>query len=456
MYTSGSTGQPKGVLMGQGPLANLAAWQISALEMGAHTRFLQYAPLGFDVSFQEIVPVLAAGGTIVSREPADRRDFPALVHRVAETGVTHVYLPVAALRPFVQSVLSRKTHFPALRYLCVAGEQLITDPDIQRFFTLHPHCVLVNLYGPTETHAVTTYRLSGAQPHWPAHVPIGRPMHGVAAYVVDVTGHLAPAGVPGELYLGGACPAEGYINDPERSAVGFVPDRFAGVDGAVMYRTGDLVLRDERGVLIYLGRDDTQVKIRGYRIELGEIESVANALPSVRQAVAAARGTGAERELVLFVQPEDGAPLDPAEVRERIGQRLPAYMVPAHVVAVGTVPTSATGKTDRGALLAQADDLLARTAVETAAAPADYADDLERELADIWGTLLGVEGIPSHRSVLEFGAHSLNVFTALAQVQQRYGVMPPMVDFFRSPTIATLAGLVRAGQPGATQPGATA
>ncbi|GAA0706621.1 non-ribosomal peptide synthetase [Dactylosporangium roseum] len=448
MYTSGSTGLPKGVLMGQGPLANLTAWQISALEMGAHTRFLQYAPLGFDVSFQEIVPTLAVGGTIVSREPADRRDFPALVRRVAETAVTHVYLPVAALRPFVQSALSRKTRFPALRYLCVSGEQLLTDPEIRRFFELHPHCVLVNLYGPTETHAVTTHRLVGAEPDWPLHVPIGLPIAGVAAYVVDATGHLAPTGVPGELCLGGVCPAEGYINDPERSAAGFVPDRFAGVYGAVMYRTGDLVLRDERGALIFLGRDDTQVKIRGYRIELGEIETVANALPGVRQAVAAARGTGADRELVLFIQPDGADPLDGAAVKEHIGRRLPAYMVPAHVLAVGTVPTTGTGKTDRDALLAQADDLLAASAAASAAAPTEYADDLERELAGIWDELLGVDGIPPDRPVLEFGAHSLNVFTALAQVQQRYGVMPPMVEFFRSPTITTLAGLIRAGQPG--------
>src|SRR6185312_10911743 len=109
----------------------LTAWQIAALDMGASTRFMQYAPLGFDVSFQEIVPTLAAGGTVVSREPADRRDFPALVRRIAETRVTHVYLPVAALRPFVQSAVARKTMFPALRYVCVSGEQLLADDEIR-------------------------------------------------------------------------------------------------------------------------------------------------------------------------------------------------------------------------------------------------------------------------------------------------------------------------------------
>lgn len=439
-YTSGSTGLPKGVQMGQGPLANLSAWQISALEMGAHTRFLQYAPLGFDVSFQEIIPTLASGGTVVSREPADRRDFPALVRRVAETRVTHIYLPVAALRPFVQSALARKTLFPALRYLCVSGEQLMVDEETRQFFDAHPHCVLVNLYGPTETHAVTTHRLSTADSAWPAHVPIGLPLAGVAAYVVDVTGHLAPAGVPGELYLGGACPADGYVNDPERSSARFVPDRFAGVYGAVMYRTGDLVMRDERGALVFLGRDDTQVKIRGYRVELGEIEAAANTLPDVIQAVAAAHGEGAERELLLFLVTDK--PVD--DVGERLAEKLPSYMVPARVFDIEKVPTTGSGKTDRDALVAVAKERIASQNASPATS-VDYLDDLERELAEIWAGLLGVDGIPRDRPVLAYGAHSLNIFTALAQVQQQYGVAAPVVDFFRSPTIATLADLVRAG-----------
>ncbi len=442
-YTSGSTGRPKGVQMGQGPLANLSAWQIAALEMGPHTRFLQYAPLGFDVSFQEIVPTLAAGGTVVSRQPADRRDFPALVRRVAQTRVTHIYLPVAALRPFVQSALTRKTQFPALRHLCVSGEQLLVDDEIRAFFQAHPHCVLVNLYGPTETHAVTTHRLSSAEETWPPHVPIGLPLAGVAAYVVDVTGHLAPVGVPGELYLGGACPADGYVNDPERTAAAFVPDRFAGVYGAVMYRTGDMVLRDDRGALIFLGRDDTQVKIRGYRIELGEIEAVANTLPSVTQAVAAARGEGAARELLLFLVTEEGTPVNAEQVRERLARRLPQYMVPARVFDIAAVPTTGSGKTDRDALLADAELRLTEER-EQPVGPVDYADDLERDLAAIWGQVLGVQGILRDRPVLAYGAHSLNIFTALAQVEQRFGVSPPVVGFFRLPTIANLADLVRA------------
>ncbi|PHX42704.1 hypothetical protein AO263_30020, partial [Pseudomonas sp. NZIPFR-PS5] len=153
MFTSGSTGKPKGVLMHNAPLVNLTGWQLDALQIDEHSRFLQYAPLGFDVSFQEIVPTLIAGGTVVSRGGIDRRDFINIARHVSQGDLTHVYLPVAALRPFVQA--AKDTDMPALKYLCVSGEQLIVDEVIRAFFVRHPGLQLLNLYGPTETHAVT-------------------------------------------------------------------------------------------------------------------------------------------------------------------------------------------------------------------------------------------------------------------------------------------------------------
>jgi amino acid adenylation domain-containing protein len=436
MYTSGSTGRPKGVLMSHPPLLNLAAWQVAALEMSGDSRFLQYAPAGFDVSYQEIMPTLLAGGTVVSREPADRRDFPALLRRIAETRVTHVYLPVAALRPFVQTVATAENaELPDLRYLCVSGEQLLVDSEIRAFFAAHPGCVLVNHYGPTETQGVTSQRLSAADADWPRHVPIGLPLPNVACYVVDATGHLAPAGVPGEMYLGGCSPAHGYVNDADRTAAGFVPDRFAG--HGTMYRTGDQVVRDEYGRYVYLGRDDSQVKIRGYRVELGEIEAVATGVAGVSAAVAVARTEG---DLVLFLI----GTADHDEVRQALTRALPAYMVPAWILDLDRVPTSTAGKTDRGALLRLAGERIAERRGEEVAAPARYDSPLEEELAGIWAEVLKVDAVERDRPVLEYGAHSLSIFTALAQVQAKYGVTLQVVDFFRSPTVATLAEMVRA------------
>jgi amino acid adenylation domain-containing protein len=435
MFTSGSTGQPKGVHMGQRALLNLTAWQVAALDMGAQTRFLQYAPLGFDVSFQEILPTLVAGGTVVSREPADRRDFPALAERVSAAAITHLYLPVAALRPFVQAAGHER--LDNLRFVCVSGEQLTVDDRVRTFFASRPGCRLVNLYGPTETHAVTTHRLA-ADSAWPSHVPIGRPLTGVTAYVVDATGHLAPTGVPGELHLGGHCPADGYINDPDRTARGFLPDRFSG--HGTMYRTGDQVLRDEAGILIFLGRNDEQVKIRGHRVELGEVEVAAAAYPGVRQVAAAVRDIASRRELMLFILGD----ADPAAMRDHLRSVLPAYMVPAWVVPVERVPVTKNGKVDRAALLADAEAVIKAAADKTAGSEPAYSSELERDVAAIWARLLGRADLEPGQSLLDYGAHSLTAFTALAQIQQRYGTAVPIGTFFRSPTITALAAAVRA------------
>lgn len=442
MFTSGSTGTPKGVVMGQQSLLNLARWQTSALDHDEHTRFLQYAPLYFDVSYQEIIPTLAGGGTVVSHELADRRDFPALVRRVSATGVTHLFLPVAALRPFVQTAQAAQASFPKLRHVCVSGEQLFVDEEIRRFFAAHPGSALTNLYGPTETNAATVYRLDAGRPDWPRHVPIGRPLPGVSAYVVDDSGHLAPAGVPGELYLGGVSPAEGYF-DEERTAANFLPDRFSGVDGARIYRTGDLVIRDGDGVLTFLGRRDSQVKVHGHRVELGEIESAALAADGARHAAAVVRGEGNDCELVLFLVAGRETGLDVAQIRSRLANVLPAYMVPSWIFETDSIPASRTGKIDRRALVALSDGLVHRRRYEGTPAQADYADDIERGLADIWTTVLAAENIVRDRSLLEYGAHSLNIMSALAMIQERYGTAITVRDFFRSPTVAALAEVVR-------------
>ncbi|MER6415706.1 non-ribosomal peptide synthetase [Streptomyces humidus] len=448
MFTSGSTGRPKGVLMGNGPLVNLTAWQLDALDMDERTRFLQYAPLGFDVSFQEIVPTLVAGGTLVSREPADRRDLPAVLARVSALRITHVYLPVAALRPFTQAAQDAGDALPQLRHLCVSGEQLLLDDGIRRFLADRPHISLVNLYGPTETHAVTTHRLTGAGP-WPNHVPIGRPITHTTAHVVDATGHLAPLGVPGELHLGGACPAHGYVGDPARTAERFLPDPRGDRDDARMYRTGDQVLRDEQGTLLFLGRDDDQVKIRGYRVELGELETAAAAHPDVRLAVAAVLGEGADRQLALFFVPQDGRSPLPDDVRRQVADAVPGYMAPSRVFEVACVPLTRNGKVDRPALLKEAEKAVREEAATGGGTVTTAQDPLEAWLQHLWGELLGRADVPVDRSLLDYGAHSLNVMTARAAIEERHGVQIPVLDFFLDPTIRAQAGWITRSRDGA-------
>ncbi|MDA3647087.1 amino acid adenylation domain-containing protein [Saccharopolyspora indica] len=440
MFTSGSTGKPKGVLMHHAPLVNLTAWQVDALGMDSTTRFLQYAPGGFDVSFQEIVPTLVAGGTVVARDDVDRRDFPALVRHVRDKAVTHVYLPVAALAPFVQAAEAAGERLPSVRWLCVSGEQLVMTAQIRRFFAQRPGIDLVNLYGPTETHAVTTFSPTAAD-HWDSHVPIGRPITGVTAQVVDRTGHLAPRGVLGELLLGGRCPAHGYVNDPQRTDERFLPDP-RRPEGR-RYRTGDQVMWSADGQLVFLGRNDDQVKIRGFRVELGEIEAAAQELPGVRLAVAAVDGDAAARRLLLFLTTRPDSAPEPAEVRRELAARLPGYMVPAVVIAVERIPTTANGKVDRNALVAAAADLLAED--DRAAAPAASlsADPVEAWLQWMWAGLLGDALPPVDGSLLELGAHSLNALIALTRIEEEFGVPLTILDFFADPTVAAMAAALR-------------
>jgi amino acid adenylation domain-containing protein len=442
MFTSGSTGPPKGVLMGERPLLNLSDWQITAMGLGPDTRFLQYAPLGFDVSFQEIIPTLMAGGTVVSRDPADRRDLPAVVRRVEEAAVTHVYLPVAALRAFVDAATRGGHALPAMRMVCVSGEQLVVDDTISEFFRQRG-LALMNLYGPTETHAVTTHTLT-PYTDWPSHVPIGLPIPGVIADVIDCTGHLAPVGTAGELLLGGSCLARGYINDEPQTKTRFQPDPRRG---GRQYHTGDLAMWDSSGCLVFLGRNDEQVKIRGYRVELGDVEAAARAELPVADAVAATRGEGPDRHLLLFAVAAPGAALSPDGSRSALARVLPSYMIPRAVLAVPEIPKTVNGKVDRQALLGMAERLL--TAQRPLAAASRVRDDpLVAELGLLWQGLLGVEHIDPGESLLDCGAHSLTVLTAFAKIESEMGVSLPMLEFFRAPTLAGLAGQIRAAGGG--------
>ncbi|POD68866.1 hypothetical protein BKM17_26365 [Pseudomonas syringae group genomosp. 3] len=427
MFTSGSTGKPKGVLMHNAPLVNLTAWQLDALSVDEHSRFLQYAPLGFDVSFQEIVPTLVAGGAVVSRGGIDRRDFPGIAHHVRQCGLSHVYLPVAALRSFVQAAAD--FDLPTLKYLCVSGEQLIVDESIQAFFELHPHVQLVNLYGPTETHAVTTHRLAATDIPWPAYVPIGLPLTGVTAQVIDRTGHLAPRGVVGELILGGLCPASGYINDLERTAERFIDDPY--VPGATRYRTGDQVLRDEQGRLVFLGRNDHQIKIRGYRVEPGEIEGALLKHPSISEATVLAVGEGQGRRLIAYVVAQPGDQLA-ADLFAHLIARLPEYMVPSAFVRLDALPLTGNGKVDQKLLPAPEDDAFVR---QVYSAP---EGEIECSLAAIWSELLGLERISRHDNFFELGGHSLLGMQLVSRVAN-LGAELPLSSLFTSPTLVGLA-----------------
>ncbi|MFG2823189.1 amino acid adenylation domain-containing protein [Kitasatospora sp. NPDC048365] len=344
IFTSGSTGEPKGVELTHAALANRLAGMLERHRLGPGDVLLQKTPYTFDVSLWELLLAFLAGATLAVAPPEAHRDPQALVELVRRYGVTMVHFVPSMLALFVTEPGVEECS--TLRTVLCGGEAL--PPRLADTLTAAlPQAEVHNMYGPAEaTIDVTGWR---CRPRETGDlVPIGRPLSNVRAYVVDEYGELAPVGVPGELLLAGPSLARGYAGRPDLTAERFVDLPVAGRTERV-YRTGDLARWAPEGHLDYLGRIDTQVKIRGQRVELGEIEATLRRHPSVRHAVAVLREG---RTLVAYAVPVDGPPdaLDEAGLRAHLAEHLPEHMVPARIVPLAEIPTTAHGKADRNAL----------------------------------------------------------------------------------------------------------
>jgi amino acid adenylation domain-containing protein len=431
LYTSGSTGRPKGVAMRHGALAQLIAWQTASLPGAART--LQYTSPSFDVSFQEMASTWAAGGTLVLISDETRRDPAALLARLRDEKIERLFLPFVALQQLAEA--ARGAALPeSLREVVTAGEQLRITPAIADFFARLPGARLHNHYGPSETHVVTALTLEGDPTAWPALPVIGRPVAGARVYVVDLDGRPAAIGAPGELLLGGALLARGYLDRPRLTAERFVPDPFSGTSGARLYRSGDLARWRPDGTLEFLGRIDAQVKIRGYRVEPGEIEAALAAHPQVAAAVVVPRDEPGGRRLVAWVVAVDGETIDPRGLRTFLAGRLPDFMVPSAIVPVASFPLTPSGKVDRRALSRRAPGLLDGAAEFIAPRTAT-----EEVLARIWAEVLGVERVGATDHFFDLGGHSLLGTRVAARVRDVLGVDLPLRALFEAPRLDELA-----------------
>jgi len=450
IYTSGSTGRPKGVAMPHRPLVNLVAWQLRHSAVGAGDRTLQFAPLSFDVAFQEMFATWAAGGTLVLPPDEARQDLSQLPALLTDAGVRRLFLPFVALQQLAE-VCGAADRWPrTLREVITAGEQLQASPAVKRLFAELGGTALHNQYGPSETHVVTAFELTGPPDDWPSLPPIGRPIANVEVYLLDGRLRPVPIGVPGELYIGGAAVARGYLARPRQTAERFVPDPL-GCDarpGSRLYRTGDLGRWLPSGDIEFLGRADLQAKVRGFRVEPGEIEGLLTEHPGVREAVVTARDYApGDRRLVAYLVFEgrkaagapDGAGERPsaADLRRFLGRRLPEYMLPAAFVPLEALPLTPSGKVDRRAL--PAPEGAALESPEEYVAPGTR---YEEEICRIWSRILGRDRIGVHDNFFDLGGHSLLGTRLMSALKQALHVDLPLRALFRQPTVAGLAGAV--------------
>jgi amino acid adenylation domain-containing protein len=423
VFTSGSTGRPKGIVMPMAGLANLIQWHAATLSDINRNYIAQFTSLGFDVAIQELLAPLATGRCLILPTDDIRRDIPKFVDWLAKYEINELHGPMSALQVVLETAADRADKLPHLTALFQAGEAFTNTHHIQLFAR---NRTVYNLYGPAETHVVSGYRVPVDTDAASSSVPIGRPIDSSISYLLDSDLRPAPLGAVGEIYLGGAQLARGYLHQPGLTASRFVADPFLA-DGSRMYRTGDLGRIRPDGELQFIGRADDQVKIRGFRIELREIEATLIRHPKVAQAAAVA----ANGRISAYVSAATGHHPSSSELREFIGNELPGYMIPASITITDALPHSPNGKLDRRALLA-----LERSSPPVIAPPKSSAEEL---ICEIFSEVLELSNVQPHDSFFDLGGHSIAAARLLSRLRHVFDAELTIRDIFEAPSAALLS-----------------
>jgi amino acid adenylation domain-containing protein len=435
IYTSGSTGQPKGVMNEHAGVVNRLLWGRETYQLGVGDSVLQKTPFGFDVSVWELLQPLLSGARLVMARPGGHMDPQYLAEIIERERITMTHFVPSMLQVFVEHVAVERCR--SLRRVLCSGEALPYALQT-RFFAKLPTVELHNLYGPTEAAIEVTAWACRAGMH-EGIVPIGHPIANARVYILDEHHQPVPMGVAGELYLGGAGVARGYLHRADLTAERFLDDPFQS--GARVYKTGDLGRWLPDGAIEYLGRNDFQVKIRGFRIELGEIEAKLVEHAAIREAIVLAREDEPGQKRLVAYLTLDGAHSHRhqgemiAELRGHLRTQLPEYMVPAAFMMLDALPVTPNGKVDRKQL--PMPDALA-TAHEYVAP----RNQTEQALCMIWCDVLGVNHIGIRDNFFEAGGHSLLVVVLVSRIKQQFGVSIALQHAFRTQTVEDMAHLI--------------
>jgi amino acid adenylation domain-containing protein len=429
IYTSGSTGQPKGVMNTHGAIRNRLLWMQHQYRLTGGDRVLQKTPFSFDVSVWEFFWPLISGARLVLARPGGQLDSDYLVELINNEQITTLHFVPSMLEVFLDHEGVGKC--TSLRQVMSSGEALSVQLQ-RRFYSRITTAQLHNLYGPTEA-AVDVSYWSCERETAADVVPIGRPIANTQLYILDRQMQPMPIGVPGELFIGGAGLARGYLERPDLTAERFIPDPFSREPGARLYRTGDVARFRAGGEIEYLGRDDHQVKIRGNRIELGEIKALLEQHEQVKEAVVLVREErSGDKRLVGYVVGRDGAEVEAGQLRSYLRKHLPEYMVPGVIVSLKEMPLTPNGKMDRRALPApdfsqrELECVTPRT-------------EVERQISAIWREALGIDHFGVHDNFFDLGGHSLLMAQVHNKLQETLSIEITIVEMFQYPTISSLA-----------------
>ncbi len=439
LYTSGSTGRPKGVAVTQGSVLNLFDNWLDRMGATPGEATSAWSSIGFDASVHEVLLPLTTGAVLHLVPEELRGDPEELVRWMREHRIVQAFLPPSYVR-WIDEEPAKRLDGLALRHL-LTGVESLPEAALHRMGEHLPGLRVCFGYGPTEATLYSTAYYDPRPLDRPA--PIGRPLAGTRMYLLDEEGEPVPVGVTGEVYLGGAGLAAGYLHRPDLTAERFLPDPF--LPGERVYRTGDLARRLPDGDAVYAGRVDDQVKLRGFRIEPAEIEAALLAQPGVREAaVVVDPDTGGEPRLVAAVARGDAPARTPHEWRTALAERLPDYMLPALVVELPVLPLSRNGKLDRAALLREA--AAADSGQVNTETPRDH---IELTLHRIWRGILLNQDFGIGDSFFDIGGTSLSAIKLAHGIREAFGTALPVRDIILHPTIEGLGGLVRRGRSGA-------
>ncbi len=435
MYTSGSTGRPKGVLIEHGGAVNFVWWMRQRFELRPDQAALQWTVYSFDAAVWELFWPLMVGARAVIAPAKIHLDLERFIDLIVTNQVATLHFVPAMLQTFLSSPQARRC--TTLRHVFVSGEPV--PVSLARRFRERLDADLINLYGVTEVSIDSTYYVCPRTDDLP-FVRSGTPISNTRTYVLDESLQPVPFGARGEVFIAGDSVTRGYLGRPGLTAYRFVPDPFRG-QGARMYRTGDVAQLLPDGHLRFLGRVDHQVKLRGIRVELLEVAAEFNAFPAVRESLIVPFGEGADRGLVAYVIPEDGAAIDVVELRAFLAGRMPPYMVPNAIILLDGFPLNSNGKVDRAALPDPAREFSKRRSGRAPSGP------VEQQIAEIWRRLLGLETVGADEEFFSIGGNSLLATQVIAEVRRTFRTRLSLREWLEANTIAQLARAIeRQGQ----------